>query len=168
MFLHQINQLSLNLPFVILHDSCRAVSSPMGLINSKVVLFCYAVSHTLSPSLSFCLSSEVCRSLGSALKDKCLTDLKQGSNSVMPSSEQDGGLMMSVTMEHFLLLFPPLLSSLCCHHSRASGKKTRRKCFLYSHSLQQHQQHTFVPNITLLISVCQQSLSLKLDFIKLI
>ncbi|XP_039670208.1 uncharacterized protein ccdc142 isoform X1 [Perca fluviatilis] len=51
----------------------------------------------------------VCRSLGSALKDKCLTDVNQGSH--------------SVTMGHFLLLSPPLLSSLCCHrsNSRASG-----------------------------------------------
>ncbi|XP_038555603.1 uncharacterized protein ccdc142 [Micropterus salmoides] len=65
----------------------------------------------------------VCRSLGSALKDKCLTNVNQGSNCLMPSSEQDGSVMMSVTMEHFLLLSPPLMSSLCCHHSdsRSSG-----------------------------------------------
>ncbi|XP_044062200.1 uncharacterized protein ccdc142 isoform X2 [Siniperca chuatsi] len=65
----------------------------------------------------------VCRSLGSALKDKCLTDVNQGSNCVTPSSEQDGSVMMSVTMEHFLLLPPPLLSSLCCppSDSRALG-----------------------------------------------
>ncbi|XP_035856796.1 uncharacterized protein ccdc142 isoform X2 [Sander lucioperca] len=47
----------------------------------------------------------VCRSLGSALKDKCLTDVNQGSH--------------SVTMGHFLLLSPPLLSSLCCHRSNS-------------------------------------------------
>ncbi|XP_040903844.1 uncharacterized protein ccdc142 [Toxotes jaculatrix] len=59
----------------------------------------------------------LCRSLGSALKDKCLTD---GTPS---SSNQDGSVVISVTMEHFLLLSPPLVSSLCCHHSnsRASG-----------------------------------------------
>ncbi|XP_029297013.1 uncharacterized protein ccdc142 [Cottoperca gobio] len=59
----------------------------------------------------------VCRSLGSALKDKCLTVVKQ------PSSKQDGKVMMSLTMEHFLLLSPPLLSSLCSHQSNsmASG-----------------------------------------------
>ncbi|XP_035524649.1 coiled-coil domain-containing protein 142-like isoform X2 [Morone saxatilis] len=39
----------------------------------------------------------------------------------MPSSEQIGGVMMSVTMEHFLLLSPPLLSSLCCHHSESGA-----------------------------------------------
>ncbi|XP_074503885.1 uncharacterized protein ccdc142 [Sebastes fasciatus] len=63
----------------------------------------------------------VCRSLGSALKDKCLTEANEGNNSL--SSKQDGNVMMSVTMEHFLLLSSPLLSSLCCHHSnsRASG-----------------------------------------------
>ncbi|XP_034738715.1 uncharacterized protein ccdc142 isoform X3 [Etheostoma cragini] len=51
----------------------------------------------------------MCKSLGSALKDKCVTDVNQGSN--------------SVTMGHFLLLSPPLLSSLHCHrsNSRASG-----------------------------------------------
>lgn len=68
----------------------------------------------------------VCRSIGSALKDKCLTGVNQARNSVLPSSEQDGCLMMSVTMEHLLLLSPPLMSSLCCNHSnsRSSGKMT--------------------------------------------
>ncbi|XP_059202294.1 uncharacterized protein ccdc142 isoform X2 [Centropristis striata] len=57
----------------------------------------------------------VCRSLGSALKDKCLADVTQGSNS--------GNVMMTLTMEDLLLLPPPLLSSLCCFHSNrmASG-----------------------------------------------
>ncbi|KAI3352108.1 hypothetical protein L3Q82_020920 [Scortum barcoo] len=65
----------------------------------------------------------VCRSLGSALTDKCLTDVNHGSHSVGTSSEQDGAVIMSVTMKHFLLLSPPLLSSLCCHQSNswASG-----------------------------------------------
>ncbi|XP_078025299.1 uncharacterized protein ccdc142 isoform X2 [Epinephelus lanceolatus] len=65
----------------------------------------------------------MCKGLGSSLKDKCLTGGNQTSNSVTPSSELDGSVMMSATMEHFLLLSPPLLSSLCCHHSnsRASG-----------------------------------------------
>ncbi|XP_073343806.1 uncharacterized protein ccdc142 isoform X2 [Pagrus major] len=65
----------------------------------------------------------VCRSIGSALKDKCFTGVNQARNSVIPSSEQDGSVMMSVTMEHFLLLSPPLMSSLCCNHSnsRSSG-----------------------------------------------
>lgn len=73
-----------------------------------------------------CLSSELCRSLGSALKDKCLTDANQGSHSVMSSPDQDGSAVMSATMQHFLLLSPPLLSSLRCHysHSSASGEKT--------------------------------------------
>ncbi|KAM7417013.1 hypothetical protein PAMA_016907 [Pampus argenteus] len=56
----------------------------------------------------------VCRSLGSALKDgRCM----------MMSSKQDGSVMISETMEHFLQLSPPLLSSLCCHqsNSRAPG-----------------------------------------------
>ncbi|XP_054872345.1 uncharacterized protein ccdc142 isoform X2 [Amphiprion ocellaris] len=56
----------------------------------------------------------VCRSLGSSLKDQCLAN--QGTNFVMPTSKQDGSVMNSLTMEHFLLLPPPLLSSLCCHH----------------------------------------------------
>ncbi|XP_051277169.1 uncharacterized protein ccdc142 isoform X2 [Dicentrarchus labrax] len=63
----------------------------------------------------------LCRSLGTALKDKCLRDVDQGSKSVMPSSEQNGGVMMSVTMEHFLLLSPPLLSSMHCHHSKSGA-----------------------------------------------
>uniref|UniRef100_A0A8C2X0Y3 Coiled-coil protein 142 C-terminal domain-containing protein n=2 Tax=Cyclopterus lumpus TaxID=8103 RepID=A0A8C2X0Y3_CYCLU len=56
---------------------------------------------------------EVCRSLGSALRDKCLKAVNQSSSSGM----------MSVTMEHLLLLCPPLLSSLSYQpsNSRASG-----------------------------------------------
>ncbi|XP_054453519.1 uncharacterized protein ccdc142 isoform X2 [Anoplopoma fimbria] len=66
---------------------------------------------------------EVCRSLGSALKDKCLTAVNPSSNSVTPSSQQDGNVMTSATTKHLLLLPPPLLSSLSCHHSNdgASG-----------------------------------------------
>ncbi|KAK2849550.1 hypothetical protein Q5P01_009384 [Channa striata] len=67
---------------------------------------------------------DVCRSLGSALKDKCLTDANQASHTVMPSPKQYGSDAMSTTMEHFLRLFPPLLSSLCWHLSntqRSSG-----------------------------------------------
>ncbi|KAM6952568.1 coiled-coil domain-containing protein 142-like [Lycodopsis pacificus] len=55
---------------------------------------------------------EVCRSLGSALKDKFLTAVNQ----------QDGHVMMSVTMEHLLLLSPPLLSALSCPHSNSSSR----------------------------------------------
>ncbi|KAK9517518.1 hypothetical protein VZT92_022884 [Zoarces viviparus] len=54
---------------------------------------------------------EVCRSLGSALKDKCLTAVNQHA----------GHVMMSVTMEHLLLLSPPLLSALSCPHSNSSS-----------------------------------------------
>lgn len=56
---------------------------------------------------------EVCRSLGSALKDRCLKGV---------SSPQDGSLMTS-TMEHFLHLPPPLLSALssCQSNSRRPG-----------------------------------------------
>uniref|UniRef100_A0A671VRD6 Coiled-coil protein 142 C-terminal domain-containing protein n=1 Tax=Sparus aurata TaxID=8175 RepID=A0A671VRD6_SPAAU len=70
--------------------------------------------YFVKPSFSLFsrLSSVVCRSIGSALKDKCLTGVNQARNSVLPSSEQDGCLMMSVTMEHLLLLSPPLMSSL--------------------------------------------------------
>ncbi|XP_034545551.1 uncharacterized protein ccdc142 isoform X2 [Notolabrus celidotus] len=61
---------------------------------------------------------EVCSALGSSLKDRCLTDISR-----QLSSEQDGGVMMSSTMEHFLRLPPPLLSSLssCQSNSRSSG-----------------------------------------------
>ncbi|XP_044219292.1 uncharacterized protein ccdc142 isoform X2 [Thunnus albacares] len=61
----------------------------------------------------------VCRSLGSALKDKCLIDVNQGSRCMTLSSKQDGSVMMSETMEHFLQLSPPFLSSLCCHQSNS-------------------------------------------------
>lgn len=76
-------------------------------------------------SLLLCLSSVMCRSLGSALKDKCLTDVNHSIRCLTLSSKQDGNMMMSETMEHFLQLSPPFLSSLCCHqsNSRASGKQ---------------------------------------------
>ncbi|XP_040030850.2 uncharacterized protein ccdc142 isoform X2 [Gasterosteus aculeatus] len=64
---------------------------------------------------------EVCRSLGSALKDKCLSPVSQSSNSATPPSEQDANVMMSLTMEHLLRLPPPLLSSLSCLQSGSSS-----------------------------------------------
>ncbi|XP_019109901.1 uncharacterized protein ccdc142 isoform X2 [Larimichthys crocea] len=77
-------------------------------------------SRTMLEDFSLCLftitahaqwDQVLCRSLGSALKDKCLTDINQR-RGVMTRG------VMSVTMEHFVLL-----SSLCCLHSdsRASG-----------------------------------------------
>ncbi|KAM6999957.1 uncharacterized protein ccdc142 [Tautogolabrus adspersus] len=61
---------------------------------------------------------EVCRSLGSALKDRCL----KGVNHHL-ASEQNRGVMVSSTMKHFLCLPPPLMSSLssCQSNSRSSG-----------------------------------------------
>ncbi|XP_024863164.1 uncharacterized protein ccdc142 isoform X2 [Kryptolebias marmoratus] len=61
--------------------------------------------------------SVMCKSLSSALKDKCLRS--EGSDSVEPSPKPGGGVMMSQTMEYFLLLPPPLLSSLSCHQSNS-------------------------------------------------
>lgn len=62
----------------------------------------------------------MCRSLSSALKDKCLRG--EGSN-VEPEQQ----VTMSQTMENFLLLSPPLLSVLSCRQSSSwlSGKNTR-------------------------------------------
>ncbi|KAM9850151.1 coiled-coil domain-containing protein 142 [Aulostomus maculatus] len=64
----------------------------------------------------------VCRSLGTALKDKCLRDGNQGSRCLMPSSQPDGRVMTSVTTEFFMQLFPPLLSSLS--NSRTLGSSS--------------------------------------------
>ncbi|XP_068450729.1 uncharacterized protein ccdc142 isoform X2 [Clinocottus analis] len=64
---------------------------------------------------------EVCRSLGSALRDKCLKAVNQSSS----PSEQDGNGMMSVTMEHLLLLSSPLLSCLSCHPSNSRAGSPR-------------------------------------------
>ncbi|XP_061541072.1 uncharacterized protein ccdc142 isoform X2 [Phycodurus eques] len=61
----------------------------------------------------------VCRGLGAALKDKCLTERNPHSRSMAPSSNQDDGVMMSVTAEYLLQLTPPLLSSLS--HCKAPG-----------------------------------------------
>ncbi|XP_061643729.1 uncharacterized protein ccdc142 isoform X2 [Phyllopteryx taeniolatus] len=61
----------------------------------------------------------VCRGLGAALKDKCLTDGNQHSRSMAPSSNQDDSVMMSVTAAYLLQLTPPLLSSLS--HCKAPG-----------------------------------------------
>uniref|UniRef100_A0A668SJ92 Coiled-coil protein 142 C-terminal domain-containing protein n=1 Tax=Oreochromis aureus TaxID=47969 RepID=A0A668SJ92_OREAU len=57
-----------------------------------------------------CLSSELCRTLGSTLTDKCLVN--QRSSFVVRSSKKDENVTTSATMERFLLLLPPLLSSL--------------------------------------------------------
>ena len=96
------------------------------MINKPLSVFLLYYFVKLYTSLFPWLSSVVCRSIGSALKDKCLTGVNQVRDSVIPSSEQDGSVMMSVTMEHLLLLPPPLMSSLCCNHSnsRSSGKMT--------------------------------------------
>ncbi|XP_041654159.1 uncharacterized protein ccdc142 isoform X2 [Cheilinus undulatus] len=61
---------------------------------------------------------EVCRSLGSTLKDKCLTDVNR-----QLTYEQSRGVMMSSTMERFLCLPPPLMSSLssCQSTSRSTN-----------------------------------------------
>ncbi|KAM3612710.1 uncharacterized protein V6R79_013135 [Siganus canaliculatus] len=63
----------------------------------------------------------LCRGLGSALRDKCILSLNHSSSCEMLSSEQDGGVMTSVTTEHFLMLFPPLLTSLDCHRSSSKA-----------------------------------------------
>ncbi|XP_074529440.1 uncharacterized protein ccdc142 isoform X2 [Halichoeres trimaculatus] len=60
---------------------------------------------------------EVCRALGSSLKDKCLTGMRN-----QLSLENGSGVMMSLTMEHFLRLPPLLMSSLSsCQSSRNSA-----------------------------------------------
>ncbi|XP_061901355.1 uncharacterized protein ccdc142 isoform X5 [Entelurus aequoreus] len=53
----------------------------------------------------------VCRSLGAALKDKCQTCVSQRGRPLMPSSNHNKSMMMSMTAENLLQLFPPLLSS---------------------------------------------------------
>uniref|UniRef100_A0A8C2WSB5 Coiled-coil protein 142 C-terminal domain-containing protein n=1 Tax=Cyclopterus lumpus TaxID=8103 RepID=A0A8C2WSB5_CYCLU len=69
-------------------------SYPCSVLTESFCCMCLSLTHSVS--------SEVCRSLGSALRDKCLKAVNQSSSSGM----------MSVTMEHLLLLCPPLLSSL--------------------------------------------------------
>ncbi|CAJ1058399.1 uncharacterized protein ccdc142 isoform X1 [Xyrichtys novacula] len=73
---------------------------------------------------------EVCRALGSALKDRCLKEVN-----VQSSSEQDDGVIMSLTMEHFLRLPPPLMSSLssCQSNGRSSGPLSLPPCRLSLH-----------------------------------
>ncbi|XP_061835609.2 uncharacterized protein ccdc142 isoform X3 [Nerophis lumbriciformis] len=53
----------------------------------------------------------VCRSLGAALKDKCQTCVSHRGRPLMPSSNHNESMMMSMTAENLLQLFPPLLSS---------------------------------------------------------
>ncbi|KAM4555711.1 uncharacterized protein ccdc142 isoform 2-T2 [Odontesthes bonariensis] len=81
-----------------------------------------------------------CRSLGSALRDKCLRN--EDNCFTKPSSKQERSVIMSHTMGNFLLLSPPLLSSLCCHHSnsQASGSFS----LLPSRSALQRQTITLV------------------------
>ncbi|CAN9514542.1 unnamed protein product [Ophioblennius macclurei] len=61
----------------------------------------------------------LCRSLGYALKDKCVRD--QSRTVQMCPSEQDGAESTSVTMEHFLSLPAPLHSALSCCQSDGPG-----------------------------------------------
>ncbi|XP_061692044.1 uncharacterized protein ccdc142 isoform X3 [Syngnathoides biaculeatus] len=63
----------------------------------------------------------VCRALGAGLKDKCLMDGNQHSQSMGPSSNRDD-TVKSVTAKYLLQLTPPLLSSLS--HCKAPGSLT--------------------------------------------
>ncbi|XP_054879598.1 uncharacterized protein ccdc142 [Poeciliopsis prolifica] len=54
------------------------------------------------------------RGLGSALKDKCVSSFAAA------TSSEEGNVLISQTMAHFLQLLPPLLSSLCCCQSNSS------------------------------------------------
>uniref|UniRef100_A0A3Q1G0F8 Coiled-coil domain containing 142 n=1 Tax=Acanthochromis polyacanthus TaxID=80966 RepID=A0A3Q1G0F8_9TELE len=87
------------------HESSTAES--INLLDNHMSL---QIFHRIGQALA----SVLCRSLGSSMKDQCFPS--QRTNFVVPTSKQDGSVMNSLTMEHFLLLPPPLLSSLCCHH----------------------------------------------------
>uniref|UniRef100_A0AAQ5Z9H6 Coiled-coil protein 142 C-terminal domain-containing protein n=1 Tax=Amphiprion ocellaris TaxID=80972 RepID=A0AAQ5Z9H6_AMPOC len=111
-----INHSTLQLSFCYSCNRTPLVYVPDLHLDSTFLENCHPVLANLSVMLFarlslFCfLSVVVCRSLGSSLKDQCLAN--QGTNFVMPTSKQDGSVMNSLTMEHFLLLPPPLLSSL--------------------------------------------------------
>ncbi|XP_027888148.1 uncharacterized protein ccdc142 isoform X3 [Xiphophorus couchianus] len=62
--------------------------------------------------------SVACRGLGSALKDKCVRN--ESSSFAAATSNEEGRVLISQTMAHFLQLLPPLLSSLCCCQSNSS------------------------------------------------
>ncbi|KAK2903775.1 uncharacterized protein ccdc142 [Channa argus] len=109
--------------FQILHQISQASKADLVSKECRIMLEDFSLCLLVTTSHAQ-WDYEMCRSLGSALKDKCLKDAKQGSHAVMSSPKQDGSVMMSTTMEHFLRLSPPLLSSLRCSHSntqRSSG-----------------------------------------------
>ncbi|XP_029917416.1 uncharacterized protein ccdc142 isoform X2 [Myripristis murdjan] len=79
--------------------------------------------HLLCSSANAHWDDVLCNYLGSGLKDKCHPESLQDSITVT-SSERNGSMVMTVTMEQFLLLLPPLLASLHYSHlgdSRISG-----------------------------------------------
>ncbi|XP_057705976.1 uncharacterized protein ccdc142 isoform X2 [Corythoichthys intestinalis] len=72
----------------------------------------------------------VCRGLGIALKDKCLTAGNQHNRSLEPSLNQDDSVKMSVTSEYLLQLAPPLLSALSyCNAPGSSSLSASRLAF---------------------------------------
>lgn len=85
---------------------------------------CYVNVYHLWFLVLFVCSTVMCRSLSSALKDKCLRG--EGRNSAAPSARPERRATVSQTMESFLLLAPPLLSVLSCRQPSCwlSGKNT--------------------------------------------
>ncbi|XP_027888147.1 uncharacterized protein ccdc142 isoform X2 [Xiphophorus couchianus] len=69
-------------------------------------------------SVTHALETVACRGLGSALKDKCVRN--ESSSFAAATSNEEGRVLISQTMAHFLQLLPPLLSSLCCCQSNSS------------------------------------------------
>ncbi|XP_037316783.2 uncharacterized protein ccdc142 [Pungitius pungitius] len=111
--------------FQILHSMSQASKTDLVPEECRTMLdeFCL---HLLVITAHAQWDYEVCRSLGSALKDKCLSPVSQSSNSATPPSEQDANVMMSLTMEHLLSLSPPLLTSLSCLQSGSSSLSPSR------------------------------------------
>ncbi|XP_071362750.1 uncharacterized protein ccdc142 [Trachinotus anak] len=111
--------------FQILHQISRASHTDLVPKECRATLEDFSLNLLVSTAHAQ-WDYVMCRSLGSALKDKCLSD---SSHSVMSSSK-----MISGTMEHFLLLIPPLLSSLCCQLSNSRSSGSPHLLTLHRHS----------------------------------
>ncbi|XP_028316272.1 uncharacterized protein ccdc142 isoform X2 [Gouania willdenowi] len=101
--------------FHVLHQISRASEAGLLSKESHAVLQDFSLGLFISAAHAQ-WDYDLCRSLGSTLKDKC--PINQGRRFGTSSPKQDGGeTVSSVTMEHFLLLSAPLISSLCCQHT---------------------------------------------------
>ncbi|XP_013884489.1 uncharacterized protein ccdc142 [Austrofundulus limnaeus] len=100
--------------FHFLHRVSQVLKTGLSVTESKSLLEDFT-SCLLAQTEHAHWDSVMCRSLSSALRDKCLRG--EGRNSAAPFARSERRATVSQTMENFLLLLPPLLSVLSCRQS---------------------------------------------------